>query len=105
MIEKIPFKQYVGKPKDSRLVKAAIRIHNDVYTGWRHSEIIRYVAKEQKIVPFVNTEMQGFVTADGEWLRRASCSYIAFASGQTTKYIATLCSEDLWDNEGNPNLI
>jgi hypothetical protein len=104
MIEEIPFKNCMEirkEPTDIVFKRAAIRLENRVFTGWRHAAIMAYM-RENGINVYVNQDMQGFVDQDGCFYRRACCSYIAYRSGQTKELQHTLLSEHLWDYDGNP---
>jgi hypothetical protein len=86
--------------KDIKFVKAAILYMDKVYVGWRHSDILWYM--RDLGLPRVRQEEQGFIDQFGAFYRRKSCSFIALENGQVDRFIDTLTSEDLWDNEGNP---
>lgn len=106
MITSIPYIQSAyssEKPvHDIRLVKAAIRVDDKVYTGWRHAHIIQELAKSGSIQGPITQDQQGFIDQDGIFYRRVACSGIAFMNGQTKTFIRTLTSEDLWYDDGTP---
>ena len=103
MTECIPFKSpnQCKKPMvQIKLVKAAIRCGEVVYTDWRHHLVLWYM-KENKL-PRTTLDDQGFIDQDGCFYRRACCGVIADANGQTKEFKSVLTSEDLWDIDGNP---
>lgn len=87
--------------EDLRLVKAAIRCGDKVYTGWRHAAIMIDM-RDAGIASYVSQDDQGFVDQDGYFYRRQCCGYIAFRNGQTKELKPNLLSEHLWDVDGTP---
>jgi hypothetical protein len=87
--------------EDIRLVKAAIWYGDNVYTGWRHSNILWYM-RDLGLPRVRENEYQGFVDQDGMFHHRKRCSVIAFRNKQVKEYKRVLTSEDLWDNSGQP---
>lgn len=71
-----------------------------VYTGRRHSDIIRDMVEEYGIQPPVDgaTYEQGFITNDNEFLDRHAAGRVAIAAGQipALKWPPLLYSEDLY---------
>jgi hypothetical protein len=101
-IEVIEYKRpQINKPIENiRFIKAAIIRRDKVYTGWRHSEIMRHMRECGE--PYVSQEDQGFIDQEGFFYRRKSCSFIAYENKQVNTYKDPLTSEDLWDVNGNP---
>jgi hypothetical protein len=84
-----------------KIVAAAIRQGDKVYTGWRHSEIIYYM--KENGCNYVSQDDQGFIDQGGHFYRRSAAKFIVLANKQITETISsTLTSEDLWDREGRP---
>jgi hypothetical protein len=92
-------------PSHIKLIKAAVRVNEDVYCGWRHFHIMWYI-KALGIPGPISMDQQGFVDQHGNFFRRACCATLALMSGQlkTIQSDRELLSEDLWDNEGNPHV-
>jgi hypothetical protein len=108
MIDIIPLKYNSGWPRviereDIKIVKAAIRQDDKVYTGWRHAEIM-YHMKEIGCKPVRQEDDKGFIDQMGHFYRRSAAGVIVRLNKQVTEFInqTVLTSEDLWDNEGNP---
>ena len=104
-MNKIPLAYNMGHPRaiereDIRIVAAAVRKGEFVYTGWRHAEIIL----EMKDVGdgYVCQDDQGFVDQCGFFYRRSAAGVIVRLNKQADFTGSVLTSEDLWDNEGNP---
>ncbi len=80
--------------------EAAIRLggaDGQVYTGRRHSDVIRSLAIEGFHLPIQGE--QGFVTMEGEFLDREEAAKVALQCGQITKLRFSnteLFSEDLY---------
>lgn len=92
----------IFKMPEGKLVKAAVRVGDKLYLGWRHADIMREL-KEHNIVEHVFAEDQGFVTENGRFLMRPQAKSWAFYVEQIEDTEGPiLTSEDLWDNEGNP---
>ena len=87
--------------EEIRLVKAAIWWGENVYIGWRHSEILQYM-KSLGLPRVRENEHQGFVDQDGQFHHRKRCSYIAVRNKQVKEFKRVLTSEDLWGNFGKP---
>lgn len=90
-----------------KITKAAIRLKDKVYTGWRHSEIFQ----ELKQLGFPREELaklnqdwdQGFITETGKYLPRIQALGYARYIGQIDTITGSaLTSEDLWNNDGSP---
>ena len=99
---------YIAPTKDKRmndirtlLVKAAIRIDDKVYTGWRHAEIWRFM-REAGITGTFKIKEEGFIDQDNMFYRRASCAVLASINKQISEPVHVLTSELLWDEDGNP---
>ena len=105
-VTKIDFK-HPGKidAKETKLVKAAVRVDDAVYCGWRHFQVMWYI-KELGIPGPISMDQQGFVDQHGNFFMRPCCATIVLMSGQIKTIHADreLLSEDLWDNEGNPHV-
>lgn len=99
----IPLKVCDEEPaRGTRIVKAAVRHGDLVYTGWRHSEIIRHVAALGK--EYTPQEDQGFVDSLGNFHNRWRAGQIAAIARQAPFRHGTLISEQLWDADGNPTV-
>jgi hypothetical protein len=105
MIEKIPYLPFDGEIDGVVIVKAAVKCGDDVYTGWRHAFImadliaIDVITKQNKMTD----EMQGFVNQSGQFINREISKCIVLFNRQITTIRGyTLCSEDLWENDGSP---
>jgi hypothetical protein len=77
--------------------EAAIKLNGIVYTGRRHHEIIRELARRGFDIPILGE--QGFVTDTGEFLTRRQAGRLAIESGQVEElkfHKYDLFSEDLY---------
>lgn len=88
-----------------KIVAAAILRDGRIWTGKRHHLIMRQMAAElgPEIAPI--DDPQGFVTEDGRFVDREEAARLAFQSGQMTRRVRTLFSEDLFKLDapsGNP---
>ncbi len=105
-IDCIPFKSTQPPPKPFRIVKAAVRHGDDVYTGWRHSDIIKHIhALDQG---YTTQESQGFVDQHGNWYSRYQSARIALRARQIDEKTcrkSVLTSEDLWAKDGTPRIV
>lgn len=106
-MDKIPLK-YNGngcpralEREDIKIVKAAIRQGEFVYTGWRHAAILMDMKDAGCSSP--SYDDQGFVDQEGHFYRRSPAGTIVRMNEQVKEFInpSVLTSEDLWDNEGN----
>ena len=91
---------------DHKIVKAAVKVGDKVYVGWRHAHIISYLHCNG-VVPHVYQEMQGFVDNMGWFFNRQNSVVIASGARQCRWdqiKCKQLLSEDLWDNEGKPHV-
>lgn len=86
--------------RESRLVKAAVRTSEWVYTGWRHSAIIRHMAEQGHLN--AAQDEQGFVCQFGYFYNRYRAARIALRARQIAGIPPMLTSEDLWDDDGTP---
>jgi hypothetical protein len=77
-----------------RIVAAAVKVGDKLYTGIRHSVCIRDAIADG--VPHVDRDMQGFVANDGKFYNRFQSGAIAFRAGQTGVRKQELTSEDVW---------
>jgi len=83
------------------IVAAAIKLtDDDLYVGNledRHCDVISRIRKEGIKLPILQ-DNQGFVTDEGQFLRRGAAGAHAMKSGQITKlkFPPNLYSEDLW---------
>lgn len=84
---------------DSRLVKAAVRYLDHVYTGWRHSEIISHL---NSLDAPTTQDDQGFIDQHGVFYGRYQAARIALRARQIARLTPMLTSEDLWDDNGTP---
>jgi len=99
MIEEIPLK--FGTPeRGTKIVKAAVRWDDKVYTGWRHSHIMMHVRELGK--EHVTQDEQGFVDAEGHFQTRYRSSRFAYHAGQILRLKDQLTSEDVWGEDGHP---
>lgn len=92
-------------PSQIKLIKAAVRVDDAVYCGWRHFHIMWHL-KELGVPGPISMDQQGFVDQHGNFYRRPCCATIVLMSGQLTERKSEceeLLSEELWDNEGNPH--
>lgn len=95
------------------IVFAAIKVHDVIYTGWRHCHIIRNyceITGHSKCPatnwPNEHISNQGFVTSTGRFVDRKEALAIAKAAGQIIKKQGNannLYSEDLWSVTGVPH--
>lgn len=102
---KIPYENKSIKKPEGRIVKAAIRCHEFVYTGHRHHEIRNAIKDEgvldrESIMRIMSDEWnQGFITENAFYLTRkqALCYALMINQVQSEKIQGgTLTSEDLW---------
>ncbi len=105
MMNKIPLKYNNGNPRviereDIKIVAAAIRKGEFVYTGWRHAEIICELRDIGD--GYVSQDDQGFVDQCGFFYRRSAAGVIVRLNNQANFTGHTLTSEDLWENDGTP---
>ncbi len=98
-IEVVNFARAVGT-RDVRSHRAAVRFGDKVYTGWRHSEIIKHVHALGK--GYTTQDDQGFVDQRGNFYSRYQSARIAYRAKQTKILHPILISEDLWENDGTP---
>lgn len=99
-VQSIPFKSTRPPPKPFRIVKAAVRYREVIYTAWRHSTILDAM---QRIHDTCGAhEDQGFVDLHGNWYNRYQSARIAYHARQIRKIPLMLTSEDLWDPDGTP---
>lgn len=102
MIECIPFiARWHPYRRDAKLVKAAVRAGDKVYTGWRHGLIMQHMCLLG--CQRVDHDDQGFIDDQGWFYDRLSAAALLHARGVLVRS-TPLMSEDLWDNEGNPLL-
>ena len=102
-VESIPLKllsEGEHPERDARIVKAAIRFGDLVYTGWRHSVIMEHVHARGKA--YTTQEDQGFVDQYGNFHNRWRSGQIAARARQAPFRHGTLLSEQVWDNQGKP---
>lgn len=95
MIEKFRFKELKSVDSKTKVIRAAVKVNQDVYTGWCHTDIILYL-KRYEIAQFITPELKGFITNDLEFATRAEASKIAFEAGQTPILVDNITSEHLW---------
>lgn len=80
-----------------KIIKAAIKINQDVYTGIRHADI--YEELYQLKIPTRNA-IEGFLTDAGNFVDRYEAKKIALAANQLIvpeeETYAALYSEDVW---------
>lgn len=90
-----------------KIIRAAIRYKDKIFTGFDHGECFKKIEKEN-ITDAENLE-QGFITDENEFVDRNTALDIAYKAGQITqdKWNHCLISEDLhlyWLNEQNKEL-
>jgi hypothetical protein len=95
--------------KRGKIFKAAIRMPDEIYLGWRHHLIRDYIVETGKytrleIVKAMGDEWnQGFITETGQYMSRKQALCQARRMGQVNELIGSiLTSEDLWDIDGHP---
>ena len=99
-LQSIPILETQPPARDSRLVRAAIKLPNQVITGWRHSDILYHIGKYLGVA--TTQEDQGFIDQYFCWYNRFQSARIALHAKQILKLPNVLTSEDLWDNDGTP---
>ncbi len=77
-----------------RIVLAAVKRADKIWTGSRHNFIISTVYLETGVR--VTQSEQGFVDSDGNFLNRAEAAEVAYRAGQIKVQKPELCSEDVW---------
>jgi hypothetical protein len=83
------------------IIKAAIRLHGTIYTGWRHAAIKQEIGVGTPI-PDPDWNI-GFITENGYFLTRKQAKLYALVRKQITHtQLPVLSSEDLWDDNGKP---
>lgn len=90
--------QLFDVPKAERIVEAAIKIGERIWTGQRHSDIVPKIIGDRAKV---SEGIQGFMTTTGRFVDRQEAVKIAVKSGQITlpkkcNPQDTLYSEDLY---------
>jgi len=92
---------------EGKIVKAAIRVGEKIYTGWRHADIRNDIVdttdiSREEIASIMHDEWKvGFVTENGRFLTRKQALIYGRVHGQIdTIEGSVLTSEDLWDNDG-----
>lgn len=103
-IEAIMVKERHPPSRNSRIVKAAIKIDDKVWTGWRHDKIIFHVVTNRIVPQVLDSHEQGFIDQDGFFYSRYMSAKIAHLSRQlpVRRYEHILTSEELWDVDGKP---
>lgn len=80
-----------------KVIAAAIKHRDIIYTGSRHAEIIRYMTQDLKVAERVVSEQQGFLLENGKFVSRDIARVHACRAGQIdVDHTRTLMSEDLW---------
>lgn len=100
MINVIPYNPFTANKTsadDARLVKAAVRHGCQVYTGWRHSLILRHMTG---LDISATQHDHGFVDQYGMFYDRYLAARIAKRAHQIARLPIMLTSEDLWDDDG-----
>lgn len=80
---------------NEKIVAAACKRGDKVWTGERHNKIIEQMFAEDQEMPVRQSE-QGFLTSEGRFVDRYDAAAIAFGAGQTATLKGCLSSEDLW---------
>jgi len=97
----IPFKSGGHPERDARLVKAAVRVDDVVYVGWRHATIMNDQLPRTRI----DQDQQGFVDQYGNFYNRYRSARIALRAEQIKGIRAdSIISEELWECDGTPTL-
>lgn len=91
---------------EHKIVKAAVKLGDKVYTGWRHADILSHLRHEGHArLSFGSQEDQGFVDNKGWFFDRHQSAKIAAGARQCTWdsiKCKMLLSEDVWDEDGTP---
>lgn len=82
------------RPKE-RIMFAACKRGDRIWTGKRHNEIIMHMMEDGEKPPFFITE-QGFITSTGRFVDRYEAAEVAIRAGQVTSHVSCLSSEDVW---------
>lgn len=77
---------------------AAVILDGEVWTGYRHAEIMRSIWAKHGAVK-VSQEAQGFVTDADRFVGREEAARIALKAGQIKKAKSELFSEDVFQND------
>jgi hypothetical protein len=92
---------------EGKIVKAAIKIEDKIYVGWRHFQIRNQIIRETDISRIdichimSDSSCDGFVTENGFFLNREQALEYGRSIGQVNKLIGSvLTSEDLWNING-----
>jgi hypothetical protein len=102
MTNSIPFvPHWYPYRSEAQLVKAAIRLGDVVYTGWRHGEILQFMHGAGCAKPAMDD--QGFIDERGDFYDRLSAAALLHSRGHPLRQ-SPLLSEDLWDNDGKSRL-
>lgn len=102
MLETIAFKSVLTPNADARIVKAALRYGEIVYTDVRHSYIFQAVIRLQIYDRLtIGNADQGFVDQYGNFFSRHDASKIAFKAKQVLELRKELFSEDIFHNDGS----
>jgi len=80
---------------NEKIVSAACKRGEKVWTGERHNKIIEQMFNEGLGMPVRQSE-QGFLTSEGRFVDRYDAAVLAFEAGQTEILKSCLSSEDLW---------
>ena len=80
-----------------KIVSAAIRYKDKIYTGKRHAEIMGIIWEEEGTTDakFLQ-EDQGFLASDEKFYNRFQSGAIAYMAGQTKERKQVLLSDHLW---------
>lgn len=100
MIESIPLVEIQPPVRDLTIVKAAVKLGDRVFTGWRHADILHHLIAAG--TPQRDQEAQGFVADNGSFYNRYQSARIALRARQIGRLPHVLTSEDLWENDGTP---
>jgi hypothetical protein len=79
-----------------RIKEAAIMHDGKIWTGRRHSDVIRKIVEELGRQAAPVRGIQGFVTECGKFLDRREAAKVAFEAGQVKELFPILMSEDLY---------
>jgi hypothetical protein len=89
--------------RGTHITKAAVRVGQIVYLGWRHAEIMGYLHRKL-VCKHVTMEMQGFIEKLGYFHNRIQAGKIAYGARQLKPgerpHPAGMLSEHLWDDNG-----
>jgi len=81
--------------KQVRVVAAAVKRGDRVWSGRRHNEVIMHMHELGEQMP-VSCAEQGFLLSDGTYANRHEAAGVAYAAGQVDRLKVELSSEDIY---------